>query len=204
MNLVALAGFRYWNFNEHLKFTTSSPFIVNPDVYITRDRFTTENNFYSGQVGILGTYCFNSFYVNAKAKVALGAMCEEVKSHGIFLTNDFDGFTEVQAFPGGYFALPTNFGKHKHTKFAVIPEVDINIGYQITECLKFQVGYTFIYVSNVLWAGKQIDRRINPTQATSYTGTTNPILVGEPSPRQLKRSDSLWLQGVNAGFEFTF
>lgn len=205
LNLIALGGFRWWNFDEHFDFFTSSPYLNFPDTYKTIDKFHTQNNFYGGQLGVIASYCTCGFYMNAKAKVALGAMCEEVAIDGHLITNDYTpNFEKIETFKGGYFALPTNSGHHKKTKFAVIPEVDINLGYQVMDCLRLQVGYTFIYVSDVLWAGKQLDRRINPTQSTSYSGNTSPVLEGEASPRSKHKNDSLWVQGVNVGLELTF
>ena len=55
-------------------------------------------------------------------------MCEVAVINGHLVTNDYDDFTAVQTFSGGYFALPTNKGYHKRTRFAVIPESKSQIG----------------------------------------------------------------------------
>ena len=204
-NIKALAGFRYWNFNEHLKFFVNSPAVNIPkEIFLVKDRFHTENNFYGGQLGLGADYVCSQFFISAKGKIALGAMCEEVKIRGKFITNAFDGFKNPQSFSGGYFALPSNIGRHKRTTFAVIPEVTVNIGYQIADCWHLQVGYTFLYVNQVLWAGKQIKRKINPTQSSLYEFTATPTPTGRPSPKASLRSESLWVQGINIGLEFQF
>jgi hypothetical protein len=206
VNLVALAGFRWWNFDEKFHFETSSPFVppLPLDVFRTIDRFKAENNYYSGQIGIIGSYNCGALYANVKGKIAFGANCEDLRVKGRFFTNDFDSFGEVQEFFGGFFALPTNHGHHKRTKFAVLPEVDVNIGYQFSDCARVQIGYTFIYVSEVLRAGKQLSRFINPTQSVLYEEDTTTVLVGVPAPRARHKSESLWVQGLNVGVEFTF
>ena len=203
-DLSFLAGFRYWNFQETLKFTTSSPFIHTTDVFKTKDEFKAQNNFYGGQVGFGLDYVYNCFFFDFKAKVAIGAMCEEAIINGSLATNDFDGFTTVQTFPGGYFALPTNIGRHKTTHFSVIPETDIKLGYQWNDSLSFQVGYTFLYVSKMLWSTQEMDRNINPTQSVAISDTPTAHLVGEASPKAQLTSGNLWVQGLTVGLRYTF
>lgn len=200
-----LAGFRYWNFNENLRFFTDSPNIPprRIDVFQTEDKFQAQNNFYGGQIGAAFDYSYCSFFLNVKGKVALGAMCQQGTINGSLLTDNFVLGTPVE-YVGGYFALPTNIGRHKKTRFSVLPEVNVNIGYQITDCLRVQVGYTFLYVTNVLWAGKQIDRNINPTQSQAISNKGTAILVGEPSPKAKLGTEGLWAQGLNVGLGFKF
>ena len=208
MNVSFLAGFRYWNFDENFKFYTSSPAFGNStDIYQTVDKFDVQNNFYGGQVGIAFDYNCDCFFFNVKGKLALGGNCGRIGIHGEFLTNQTDG-TTIEEFEGGIFAQPTNIGNHSSSVFTVIPEVNANIGYWFTDCLSVHVGYNFLYVNNVYWAGKQIDRDINPTQKAvrkavlSSTGSST--LVGVDAPRAKNRTASLWTQGVNAGIEFKF
>lgn len=201
-NFRIIAGFRYWNFNEKLTFTTESPFIPTNSIYNNRDKFRTQNNFYGGQIGGSFNQRYCSLCFNITGKVAVGAMCQESQIDGLFVTNEFTG--EVQSFLGGYFAQPSNIGKHKKTRISVIPEVDINMGYQITDCFCVHVGYTFLYATNVLRAPKQMSSAINPTQSANLEFNPNPVLVGEPVPTGKLKSSSLWAQGVNVGIDFTF
>jgi len=202
MKFGLLAGFRWWNFDEHLKFLANSPIISPPSIYNYADKFRVENNFYGGQIGASFDYKYCAFYFNLKGKVALGAMCQKTVVDGFFTTNEFTGLSET--FTGGFFALPTNIGSHKKTRFSVLPELDVNVGYQFTENFSIRVGYSVLYVSNVLWAGKQIDRNINPSQSANIDFTPTPLLVGEPSPKPRTKSEGLWAQGFNVGLEFQF
>ncbi|MGE5196393.1 MAG: BBP7 family outer membrane beta-barrel protein [Anaerolineae bacterium] len=203
-----LLGFRYWNFNERATFFTDSPFISLPnDIFNSTDKFKANNNFYGGQIGFGFDYSPNCFFINVKGKIALGADCGRVNIHGYFRTNEFNPiFAEgaPQTIKGGIYALPTNIGSHDRTFFCAIPEVNVNTGCQILKFLKLQVGYTFIYVSKVLWATSQIDRKLNPTQSPTLEDTSTPVLVGKASPRPLHKTHSLWVQGLNAGVTFTF
>lgn len=209
-----LAGFRYLYFSETLKFVTDSPYVAPfipgrtaPDIFKTLDRFKTENNFYGGQIGFAWetTFC-DEYFFNLKAKVALGLMNEKLNIEGKLITNDFVGFDPAPpvVYEGGYFALPTNIGHHKKNQFAVIPEVNINLGYQVMDCLSIQVGYSFLYVSRVLYATNQVDPNINPSQSSAIDYVPNAILVGQASPEGHPKSKSLWAQGVTAGLEYRY
>ena len=161
-DVTGLVGFRYWSFYENLTFNTNSPYIAVPaDVWETQDKFNAENNFYGGQLGIILNYDYCDFFINAKGKVALGAMCSELEIDGYLVTNEFDNYGDPQYFEGGFFTAPSNIGRHKKTNFSVIPEIDINLGYKFCDGIQLEIGYTAMYISNVLWAGKQIDPNIN-------------------------------------------
>ena len=131
-------------------------------------------------------------------------MCQKLDIHGVLRTDDFSPNRELQTFEQGIFALPTNIGSYKKTRFSVIPEVNFNVGYQVLDCLTLKLGYTLICATNVLWAGKQIDRKINPTQSIIFNFNPNVQLVGEPRPKASLKSGWLWIQGWNAGLEFKF
>ena len=196
------AGFRWWNFDEHLKFFANSPIINPPSIYNYVDKFHVENNFYGGQIGAGIDYCYCDFFFNLKGKIALGTICQETVINGAFTTNEFTG--QPETFIGGFFALPTNSGHHRKTRFSVLPELDVDIGYHFTDCFSLKVGYSVLYVSNVLWAGKQIDRKINPSQSANIDFTPTPELEGDPSPKARTKTEGLWAHGLNVRLEFQF
>ena len=199
---VILAGFRWWNFNEQLKFFANSPTINPPSIYNYGDTFHVKNNFYGGQMGFDFNYHYGAMFMNLKGKVALGALYQETLVKGFFTTNEFTG--QEETFIGGFFALPTNIGKDKHMQVSLLPELNINLGYQCTDALSIHLGYSLLYVNHVLFAGKQIDKNINPSQSANIDFTATPALVGEPSPKKKTHSDDFFAQGLNAGLEFQF
>lgn len=205
-NMDVMGGLRFLNFSEQFHFDTTSPFI-NPalgNVYYTQDKFDMKSNFYGIQLGANFNWEYSSFFLNLKAKIGVGAICQSAKVHGSFHTNDFTQFTTIQRFKGGYYALPSNIGNHSTTRFSVLPEVDVNFGYEFTDSFQINLGYNFIYVTNVLRAARQLDRKINPTQSALYAYTPTPVLVGTKRPKKHLRSSDLWIQGLSAGFEYLF
>jgi hypothetical protein len=88
--------------------------------------------------------------------------------------------------------------------FAVVPEVGLNIGYQITSWASVFVGYTFLYTNNVVRPGNQINRNINPTQSTAITEDPAPQSQGPAQPSFKFNSSGFWAQGINVGLSLRF
>lgn len=201
-----LGGFRTLNLRETMSFFTNSPFLtpVPADVYNTLDEFDMRNHFYGGQIGIRSEYGIGRLFFNMTTKVALGDMHETASVHGQLVTNEFTGFGATQTVPGGYLAQRTNIGHFSRDRFAVIPDVNVNVGAQITDRARVFVGYSFLYASEVIRPGDQIDRRINPTQSSTFGGAPPKTLVGPAAPVFPFNGSDFWAQGINFGLELRY
>jgi hypothetical protein len=133
----------------------------------------------------------------------MGAMVQSVDISGALVTNTFNGFGANQTFTGGYFAQPTNIGSHTRTAFAVLPELGLTVGYQITPWASIFAGYNFIYTNNVVRAPQQVNRQINPNGRPAFTSPTDPV-TGPAQPSFKFNSSDFWAQGLNVGFAFRF
>ena len=100
--------------------------------------------------------------------------------------------------PGGLLALPSNIGRFSRDRFGLIPEVNLNVGYQLTDHLRLFVGYDILYWSNVVRPGDQISRSINPTQQLGGT------LMGVAAPLPQFHTTDFWAQGVSLGLDLQF
>jgi hypothetical protein len=109
----------------------------------TVDTFRTRNQFYGGQLGVRGEYSFGKLFVGATGKVALGDTHEVVEVTGA--ASLVVPGSPVATFPGGQFAAPSSGGRVTHDEFAVLPEVEVKVGYQVTQRLRAYVGYDFLY-----------------------------------------------------------
>lgn len=201
-----LGGFRWLRLHETYTLTTSSPFIppFPQDIWNTTDEFDTINNFYGAQAGVRARFDWKGFFTSATVKFAMGAMVQSATISGSLVTNDYTNFGPTQTFAGGYFALPSNIGNYSRTVFAVIPEIGLNLGYQITSWMSVFVGYTFLYTNNVLRPGNQINRTVNTSQTTSYTEDPAAKLQGPAQPTFKFNSSDFWAQGINVGLAFRF
>lgn len=195
-----IAGVRYWQFEDKLLFTTDSPLLDNTDVFQTEDAFKAKNKFLGLQMGAGTQYRLAKAFLKAKGNVALGAMYSELEIDGSLRTTDFNAMRLIQEFQGGYFALPSNMGKHHRWKLAAIPELNFKLGYDVDDSLCWFIDYSFLYVTDVLWSANQLDRNINPSQSAAIAFTGNPALVGAAVPQANLNSHSLWIQGLAIGF----
>ncbi len=66
--------------------------------------------------------------------------------------------------PSGFVASGSNSGQFTRDRFAVVPELGINVGYQITRHVRASVGYTFLYWSSIVRPGDQVDLGLSGTQ----------------------------------------
>lgn len=203
--LDLLGGIRYLNLSEGLSFSTSSPDLPPGPVTVfrTKDEFEANNDFYGGQLGLRGRYLWGRFTADATVKVAVGAMRQHIDIAGSLTTNFFNP-PIVQTFGGGIFAQPTNIGSHRRDVIAVVPEAGLNVGFRVTDWATVLVGYSFLYASNVVRPGSQIDRVINPTQSQAISLSNPAPLVGAARPTFRFESSDFWAHGLNAGIAFSF
>lgn len=123
-----------------------------------RDRFATQNEFHGGQIGLRGQMMRGCWSLETLGKVALGSTRQQVSISG---STQITPGTNRE---GGLLAQPTNIGEYQRDKFAFIPELTFNLRYHATPNLSFHAGYSLIWWSDVVTAGRQIDTGVNTTQ----------------------------------------
>ena len=87
------------------------------------------------------------------------------------------------------------------TSSGVIPSLEVKLSYFFTPRWRLFVGYDFLYWSQVVRPGNQLDRNVNLTQSPVF-GTG--VLSGPASPVPLFNRTDFWAQGINLGLEFRF
>ncbi len=206
-----LAGFRYLNLNESLTMTEDVvrvvPSAMFPDELagthiVNTDRFATYNNFYGGQIGTSVGYRRDRLTVDLRATVALGTTDERLDIEGNQVRTIPGGQTLVLR--GGLLALPTNSGDFSRNVFSVVPEIGLNVGYQVTDHIKAFVGYNYLYWSNVIRPGDQIDRVIDINNIPRFVNVPPGTIpaVFPPRPAAQFNGTDFWAQGVNFGVEY--
>ncbi|MCI0680770.1 MAG: BBP7 family outer membrane beta-barrel protein [Gemmataceae bacterium] len=197
--IQVLAGFRFLDLDETLRIAAATQDLAAGagNRALVVDEFAVRNRFYGGQVGIAGEWRRGQWVVDAQAKVALGCTDQRQNVSG-FRTIEDQTSGAVRTFPAGLLAQPSNSGAFEENEFAVVPELTINLGYQICPRARAFVGYTLLYWSEVARPGQQIDRVINTTQFPPGN------LTGPARPTTLFDSTDFWAQGVNVGFEIRY
>ena len=201
-----IGGLRYLRLREDYSITTESPYIPpNPsDIWNTTDQFDTTNSFLGAQVGVRAAFDRGPWVASGTARLALGNMQQKVSINGWLESNDWNDFGAAQCFPGGYFALPTNSGDHSRSAFAVVPEIALSIGYRLTPAATVYVGYAFLYASDVVRPGDQINRNINPTYSLAYGGDPPATPAGAAQPSFSFNTTDFWAQSVTLGLSLRF
>jgi Putative beta barrel porin-7 (BBP7) len=164
---------------------------------LAEDEFRTENYFNGGQFGVAGEVRYDKFFVDGRALVALGV------THQV---TDIGGSTAIIPPPpaaataavGGLLAQMTNIGRRTHDEFAVVPELSVRVGYQVSPCLRLTAGYSLLYWNNVVRPGDLIDPGVNPTQLPPGT------LAGPNRPAFTSHTSDVFLHGFSVGAEFRF
>jgi hypothetical protein len=204
---MGFAGYRFLSLSESLSVqenilvTGSSPRVaVNDPVgttIVVRDTFETENRFHGGQIGLTYERRRGRWDLDTRASIAFGVTSQDL---------DIDGF-QVRTRPGqlpagfrgGLLAVGPNLGHFSQERFSVVPEVTVNLGYWLTPNLKAFVGYNFLYWTNVIRAGEQIDRVVD----LSFVPNAPPAIPsGQLRPQPLFSQSDLWVTGVQFGVEW--
>lgn len=178
-----LYGYQFFRLNESLTIDGRSDELVG--IRNAADFFDVENEFHGGQLGIAMNYRENRWTFDGLFKVALGSLNRRVA---------LDSTTDVLAPPaGGYFIYPTNEGASSDSTFAVMPEINLQLGYAYSRNVNFTVGYSYLMVSDVIQVAGTID-------------TTVDTAIGQPTGRPTRnfRANDYWMHGVNFGLTFNY
>lgn len=194
----ALAGYQFARVDDGLQLNANynDAGLANANLDV-QDRFLAKNEFHGGALGMLARVESGLWSVKAIAKCGLGNMHQTVDISGRTITTPIAGAPTTTA--GGLLALPTNIGRVSNDEFAIVPEAKLNIGYRVTPNWTLGVGYSFIYFSDVMTAGRAIDRNLNLTQIPGP-------LVGPavPAPPTFANTSDFWVQGLNFSAEFAY
>src|SRR5262249_38489401 len=139
-------------------------------------------------------------YLETGVKCAFGVTHQSLDIDGGQRIASING--QVQTFRGGLLALPSNIGHFSQSRFAVVPELNLKFGYNLTENVRVFVGYDFLYWSNVLRPGDQIDLALD-ANAVPNSGAPFPA-AGQVRPVVPFRTTGYWATGMNAGIEIRY
>ncbi len=147
------------------------------------DSFAAKNEFHGVALGLnldkqVGWVC-----VDLMAKVGLGDNEQTMAING---TSQIDANEGIFAQSGG------NIGVFRQSEFVVVPEVALNMTYQVSCRLSVNAGATLIYWSNAIQPGDQIDTTLDINNATP----NRPVFAFH--------QDDYWVHGFNAGLTWTF
>lgn len=208
--LDGLVGYRYLNFKETLTITEAGvildPTLVDAGrapIASATDQFRTTNDFHGGQIGLTGEVRRGRWFVDGRASIAFGTVFQRAEISGSQLQGFPDG--RVAQYQGGLLALPgANIGTFGQEKFAVLPEVGLNLGYHVTERLRVFAGYNFLYLSSVLRPANVIDTTVDAARVPNFLPGSPAPLPGAPRPAPQMNATDFFAQGVSFGVQWSW
>jgi hypothetical protein len=196
-----LLGYRYLRLQDHLSVTeelTELADAKNPNSsFYVEDDFDTRDQFNGGEIGLRYTIHRNRWSLEATPRIAFGTTHEQVGINGYSVITAANGITNT--YPGGLLAQTTNIGNYSKNELAVVPQIALTLGYQLTPRLQATFGYSFLYWSRVARAGNQIDIDVNDLYIPS--GETHTI-SGPADPKFAFNQTGYWAQGINFGLDY--
>jgi hypothetical protein len=201
--LSFLVGTRYLSLTEKLNISEGisehTGEGVEGNVFAIQDFFTTYNRFYGGQVGAESEVRFGSVVLTTALKLALGKTQQTVKIAGDSVAFEPPTQTLTIDPTRGFLAQPTNIGRYRKSDLGFIPEVTVTVAWDFNTYIRAWVGYNFLWWSDIVRPGDQIDPWINLQPIGS------PPFLGVPfRPTVPFTSTDFWAQGLTFGLQVSY
>lgn len=200
--LYGLVGYRFFRYDEGLRIQqnispTGAAFVAGTQIAAT-DSFVAENEFNGFDLGFRTEVRGGNWTLDFLTKVATGGIFRNVRIRGN-TTTTVPGAAAVTA-EGGVFALSSNIGDHRSEDWTIFPEFGVNMAWQISSRLQMRLGYSFLFMNDIVRAHDQVKLTVNP-------GLFPPPTAAAGSPNQPSFSfhiGDVWIQAINLGVEYTF
>ncbi len=187
-------GYRFLRLDDNLSINEDLTTIPGPGTFNLTDSFATQNEFHGFEIGMLLQTRRGRWSMDWVSRLAIGNTNATSTIAGQTIIDNGQQSTTYQ---GGLLAQTSNIGTYNASDFAVVPEVGINLGFDLTPRFRVLVGYSMIYWSRVLRAGDQIDREVNP----NLIPPQNQPITGALRPEQNFVWTDFWAQGFSLGLE---
>jgi hypothetical protein len=191
-------GYRYMQLNEAVLISEDDVVnsgSINRGRFDIDDAFSTTNQFNGIDLAWSQRVTRNYFTFEAMVRLGIGNSRQSVRIAGQTTIVDPNGTSN--SFNEGILALSPNSGFFQQNQFSVLPELNLKMGYQLTDHLRATIGYTGLYWSNVVRPGTQIPTMANP----DYFAPPIPS-AGDPRPLFAFDTTDYWAHGLSYGIEY--
>jgi len=196
-----LVGYRHAHLYDNLDVSESlvslddSSGFTADDVVLREDNFRAVNQFDGADLGLKAWWSTNrKLAITGLAKVAVGACNQNVIIDGFTRVNSGGMITTTN---GGVLAQPSNIGRRANQEFGIVSEVGLGLEWTPGCQWHFNLGYTWLYWSDVARAMNQVDTTVSVDQLAPANGSgTRPAFD--------LQTTSFWAQGLTAGFSYQF
>lgn len=161
----------------------------------TGDLWSTRNEFHGGHIGFSSEINKGRLGLTTLGKVAIGTMKQEGLIEGTTIVSSPAPANSVTTSQDGLFSFSSNRGPYSRDVMSFIPEAGAKLRYQMKKNMTFAVGYTFLFLPDVVLASGMIDTNVDAQGAL----LGNPI---RPAPKF--DHGSYYLHGLDLGLTFNF
>ena len=151
-----------------------------------RDQFRTVNQFQGATFGLSRMVYSPRWSLGSMFKLGLGDMQRDVTIAG------FQKVGSAAASNNGLLARSPASGVYSSNTFVVSPEVNVTLGYRLTQNLEATLGYTYLGLPKVARAGEQID-------TVADLDSANPT-----RPRFTLQESNFSLHSLNYGLQYRY
>jgi hypothetical protein len=213
--LDLMAGYRFINLNEAL-FITDSTTSLNDrvsalggvvtnsvgQVIQVQDRFSTDNDFNGAQLGARIGFAGEHVAIGLTGKVAVGWVHQELQVFGASADGSVTGQPSLgPPVLGGLLASDGVLGTRSRDVFTWVPEGILELNWCLCGGVNVTVGYTFLYIPNVIRPGQVVDPRVNPTFVPSNVNFGANFGPRVPPPLN---DTNFWAHGFSVGLSLTY
>ena len=184
-----VTGYQFSRFDENLTINSSSNITATNLTRNVSESFDTRNEFHGGILGLKAQYQGGGWTLDVLGKVGLGNLDQTVTIAGA--TQNIDAAGGITNVNGGLLTQTSNIGVFNQSMFTAVPELNVNLAYQVSCNMRVALGYSMIYWSEAVQPGRQIDTRVDPTQTTAL-------------PAFDFDSSDFWVQGLNFGLQWDY
>lgn len=185
-------GWRYLRLDDDISITESVTNLQNDANNTGTDSFQTKNVFNGFVFGPNFATRWNCWSLQGNMRVAIGSTRSTARVSGT-LNSDGTVFNDR----GILLVQTSNFGDYSRSDFAVVPEMNLLLGYQLNPCWRAVLGTSLVYWPKVYRAGSIINTDVN----TDFLDNTAQNINGLRRPDFRWISDDFWAYGVSVGLE---
>lgn len=211
LSLEQLFHFRFFTLDESVRTNDTSTAIgggvvafngqafAPPATVTVSDAYTALNRWYGGSAGGRLIWTPGRWEVRLAGRLGVGASEQNVTITGRTTLAS----AAANASTGtGFYTANQRTGRFTEYRLSFAPDVQLRVGYRVTDWMMVSVGYQFLYITDVARAADLVDRRLNPGRIPSAQnfGAAAPAVPGLPTVR----SSDFYMNAFTAGLMLTF
>ena len=166
--------------------------------YEFNEHYATDNGFYGGQFGVEWQFRLGPCSLSTAGKLAMGPIFQNLNTRASSrVTEGATGQTFTSP-DRSLYLFPSAIGNFSRTHFAVVPEVNAKVGLDFTEWIGMSVGYSYVYISDVIRPSEFVNRSVTLQNVGDLS-----IIPPARTPPSF-RTTSFWGQGLEVSLLMRF